>query len=116
MDIINGLYGREHANLRATKWQKGFKEGKGLKEHGLTPEIVTWLDQACTAYWMQRISGVLAEAGKIPSAELLLLWNDVMDDMYGDDTGSKMVILNSIVLDDKVSLDAKKLLKSVFNI
>ncbi len=43
MDIINGLYGKKHANLRATKWQKGFKEGKGLKEHGLTPEIVNGL-------------------------------------------------------------------------
>jgi hypothetical protein len=36
--------------------------------------------------------------------------------MYGEDTEGKMVIFDAIVLDDKVSLDAKKWLKSVFNL
>ncbi len=116
MDIINGLYGKEHANLRATKWKKGFKEGKGLKEHGLTPEIVTWLDQALTAYWMQRIYEVLAKVGKISSTEQLLLWNEVMDDMYGNDIENKVIIYNALLLDDNVSLNAKKWLKDTLNL
>ena len=113
MDIINGLYGKEHANLRATKWQKGFKEGKGLKEHGLTPEIVNWLDKALIAYWMQRIYEVLAQSGKLSPDQLLLTWNELMDEMYGNDEQNKSAILSLLLQDDKISELAKNWLKKI---
>lgn len=116
MEIINGLYGKEHANLRAIKWQKGFKEGKGLKEHGLTPETVEWLDQALIAYWMQRIYEVLAQVGKLPSEKLLLAWNELMDEMYGDDKQNKSAILLHLLQDDKVSELKKDWLKNINNL
>jgi hypothetical protein len=34
-----------NAHLRTKKWEKGFDEGKGLDDVGLTPEIITWLEK-----------------------------------------------------------------------
>jgi DNA-binding transcriptional MerR regulator len=41
MQWVNSLYGKKYAHLRTKKFEKGFSEGKGLDEYGLTPEIVT---------------------------------------------------------------------------
>ena len=40
---VNQLYGKKYAHLRTKKFEKGFSEGKGLHETGLTPEIVSWV-------------------------------------------------------------------------
>jgi hypothetical protein len=50
MDWINGVYGKKYAHLRTKKFEKGFVEGNGLGEVGLTPEIVSWMDKAKDAY------------------------------------------------------------------
>jgi DNA-binding transcriptional MerR regulator len=116
MHWVNGVYGKKYAHLRTKKFEKGFGEGKGLDEVGLTPETVTWIDQAMDAYWRARIYGVLDQVGKVSSSKLLVLWNEVMDDMYGDEGERKSDIHNAALQDDKVSLDAKNWLKSVFNL
>lgn len=116
MRWVNGVYGKKYAYLRTKKFEKGFGEGKGLEEVGLTPEVVTWIDQAMDAYWRDRIYGVLGKVGEMSSSKLLLLWNEVMDDMYGDEGERKSDIPGAALQDDKVSLDAKKWLKSVFNL
>jgi DNA-binding transcriptional MerR regulator len=116
MQWVNGVYGKKYAHLRTKKFEKGFGEGKGLDEVGLTPEIVTWIDQAMDAYWRERIYGLLDQVGEISSSKLLLLWNEIMDDMYGNDGENKLDIPIAALQDDKVSLDAKKWLKSVFNL
>lgn len=116
MQWVNGVYGKKYAHLRTKKFEKGFGEGKGLEEVGLTPETVTWIDQAMDAYWRARIYGVLGKVGKMSSSKLLVLWNEVMDDMYGDEGERKSDIHNAALHDDKVSLDAKNWLKSVFNL
>ena len=116
MQWVNGVYGKKYAHLRTKKFEKGFGEGKGLDEVGLTPEIVTWIDQAMDAYWRERIYGVLDQVGEMSSSKLLVLWNEVMDDMYGDEGERKSDIPGAALQDDKVSLDAKKWLKSVFNL
>src|SRR5690606_31009369 len=46
MDWINGVYGKKYAHLRTKKFEKGFGEGKGLNEVGLTPDIVVWMEKA----------------------------------------------------------------------
>ena len=46
---VNGLYGKKYANLSIKTFEKGFAEGKGLEEAGLTPEIVSWMDKAIDA-------------------------------------------------------------------
>ena len=79
MDWVNQLYGKKYAHLRTKKFEKGFGEGKGIDEHGLTPEIVQYMEKAMDAYWKKRIYEVLEQAGKISSSELLQSWNQLME-------------------------------------
>jgi DNA-binding transcriptional MerR regulator len=113
MLLINGLYGKKYAHLRTKIFEKGFGEGKGLEEVGLTPEIVSWLDQAMDSYWRQRIYDILAQVGKATPSEVLSLWNTVLDDMYGDSSHRKNALLDLAIQDDQISNDAKKWLKSL---
>jgi hypothetical protein len=59
---------------------------------------------------------VLDQAGKVSSSKLLSLWNEVMDDMYGDEDARKVAIPGAALQDNKVNFDAKKWLKDVFNL
>ena len=113
MQWVNNVYGKKYANLRTKKFEKGFAEGKGLDEVGLTPEMVLWLDKAADAYWRQRISSILAKVGKASSSEVLQLWNDVLDDMYGDESERKKAVLTAALHDDNVSEAAKIWLRSL---
>lgn len=113
--LINKLYGKKYANLRTTKiLEKGFGEGIGLKEHGLTPEIVSWLDDATNAYYRDRISEILKQIGKISDDTLLNLWNDVLDDMYGNEIERKKQIYTLILNDQSVSNKAKEWLHNIY--
>lgn len=114
MDFVNNLYGKKYAHLRTKKFEKGFGEGKGLEQHGLTPELVAWIDKAMDAYWRERIYAILAKAGTTPPSELLILWNEVMDDMYGEDEERKAAIIPVTLQDDKVSQEAKLWLTNTF--
>lgn len=69
MQCVNGVYGKKYAHLRTKKFEKGFGEGKGIDEVVLTPESVTWIDQAMDAYWRERIYGVLGKVGKMSSSK-----------------------------------------------
>lgn len=116
MDWVNNLYGKKYAHLRTKKFEKGFGEGKGLEQHGLTPEIIVWMEKAMDAYWRQRLYNLLAKAGKIPSSQLLQLWDEIMDEMYGEEEERKAAIAAIALQDDKVSKEAKEWLKTVFNL
>jgi DNA-binding transcriptional MerR regulator len=115
MDWVNGVYGKENANLRTKIWEQGYGEGKGLEEVGLTPELVSWMDKAMDAYWRDRVYSILNQVGKEPEAMVLRLWNAVLDDMYGTDDTRKKDIYSIVLNDDKVSLEAKAWLKSFLN-
>ena len=116
MGFTNNLYGKKYAHLRTKKFEKGFAAGKGLEEHGLTPEIVSWIEQAMDAYWHHRIYGVLAKVGEIASSEVLILWDEVMNDMYGDEEERKAAIPLIGLQDDNITQKAKEWLKVTFNI
>lgn len=114
IDWINGVYGKKYAHLRTKKFEKGFAEGKGLKEVGLTPEIVSWMDKAMDAYWRDRIYGILNQVGSRGSDEAIFkLWNEVLDDMYGEENTRKKEIYDIALTDDKVSEKAKQWLKKL---
>lgn len=117
MLLVDGLYGRKYTHLRTAIFEKGFGESKGLKEVGLTPEIVSWLDKAIDAYWRQRIYDVLDNVGKMDSSDLLSLWNTVLDDMYGEDSERKKIALpiitDAAIKDVKVSKEAIKWLQGL---
>ncbi len=116
MQWVNNVYGKKYAHLRTKKFEKGFGEGKGLEEVGFTPEIVSWIDKAMDAYWRERIYTVLAQASMISSSELLVRWNEIMDDMYGDEGERKLDIPRAALDDAHVGPDAKQWLKATFNL
>lgn len=113
MQIVNSIYGKKYAHLRTKKWEKGFGEGKGLDEVGLTPQLVAWLDKAMDAYWRDRIYGILVQVGNTSSDEVLALWNEVLDDMYGEQIERKKDTLLAALDDQKVSQKAKQWLRSL---
>lgn len=115
MDWVNGVYGKKYAHLRTKKFEKGFGEGKGLDEVGLTPEIVSWMDKAMDEYWRDRIYGILNQVGKVASSTVLKLWNEVLDDMYGDEGDRKNTVQEIALKDNRVSSEAKSWLKSLDN-
>lgn len=109
---VNEVYGKKFANLRTIKFRKGFSEGKGLEEAGLTPEIVHWWDKAMDAYCRDRVYGILNKVGSdVSDEEIFKLWNEVLDDMYGDEITYKKEIYNSALTDKNISAKAKKWLK-----
>ena len=110
---VNGVYGKKYAHLRTKKFEQGFGEGKGLDEVGLTTESVAWIEKAMDAYWRHRIIGILAKVGEITSAEVLILWNAMLDDMYGDDSSRKNAIADIALQDETISNDAKKWLRNL---
>ncbi len=116
MEWVNNLYGKKYAHLRTKKFEKGFGEGKGLDQHGLTPEIISWIEQAMDAYWRQRVMNVLAHVEKRPSAEVLALWDELMDEMYGDEAERKTLIPPIVIQDKLVSTAAKAWLQSTFDL
>lgn len=117
MLLINGLYGKKYAHLRTKKWDKGFAEGKGLEEVGLTAETVSWLDKATDAYWKDHISGILKKVGSGISDEIIFnLWNEALDDMYGENNVGKREIYDVILADEKVNEKAKEWLNTLRNL
>ena len=113
MDWVNNLYGKEHASLRNSVWEKGFKGGHVGSEHGLTPESVAWLDQAQEAYYRGRIYSTLNLLPTEKPETVLKLWNELMEDMYGDSQPLKDELYEAAMTDDKVSVAARKWLKQI---
>jgi DNA-binding transcriptional MerR regulator len=108
MDWFNGVYGKKYAHLRTKKFEKGFAEGKGLGEFGLTPEIVSWMEKAMDTYWRDRIYAILNQVGTGVSDETIFkLWKEILDDMYGEDDSRKKEIYDIALADEKVSKKAK---------
>ncbi len=113
MDWVNGIYGKKYAHLRTKKWEQGFGEGKGLDEIGLTPELMSWIEKATDAYWRDRIYGLLNKVETMSSSTALTLWNEILDDMYGDEEARKSTIYEMALKDEKVSEAAKAWLRSI---
>ncbi|MBL7479436.1 MerR family transcriptional regulator [Legionella bononiensis] len=115
MAWVNGIYGKKYAHLRTKKWEKGFGEGKGLQDIGLTPELMAWVEKATNAYWKNRIFGILEHVGKQPDASVLSLWNEALDDLYGNETARKQAVYEMALSDEQVSADAKAWLKTLMH-
>ncbi len=116
MDWVNNLYGEKYAHLRTKKFEQGFAEGKGLEQHGLTPEIVAWMDKAMDAYLKQRAYAILDNVGKIPSSELSQDWNQLMDEICGEQGDKKTAIMSIALQDEKISEEAKEWLKAEYRL
>ena len=83
MDLVNGVYGTENANLKNAMWERGFKKGKMEDHFDLEPKIVEWIDRATDYYYRERIYHVLDQVEKGETPELMKKWNDIMTEMFG---------------------------------
>ncbi len=107
MDIVNEIYGKKHVSLRNSLWEKGYKQAHMQNEHGLSPEVVDWLDKAVVAYHQHRIYDVLSQVETAPSNQVLKMWKELVQEIAGDDPASQEEVYEAASQDDKVSLAAK---------
>jgi DNA-binding transcriptional MerR regulator len=110
MDWVNALFPKQHAALRKSLWEKGFKGGHS----DVPPEVVAWLDKAVTEYHRREIYAILNQVGAQPANAVLKLWNDFLSQLFGDSQDHKDAIYEAVLADDKVSLAAKNWLKKNF--
>lgn len=115
MQWINGVYGKKYAHLRTKIFEQGLGEGKGLKSLGLTPEIVSWMDKAMDAYWRNRVYSILEKVGLEPCEVIKKLWDEVLDELYGNDAERKRTIYSLMLADENISRDAKAWIKKIAN-
>ena len=113
MEWVNGVYGKKYAHLRTKKFEQGFGEGKGLDEVGLTPELIAWLEKATHVYWKDRLYGLLNHVETLSSSTALTRWNEILDDMYGEEEARKIIIYETLLNDDKVNQAGKTWLKNI---
>lgn len=110
MDFVNKLYGKQYAQLRRSIWEKGFQKGKMDDEHAISQEVVDWLDRALDHYCLTRRNHILAKT----DSQTLGLWNDFMDEMFGNDEGGKTEFVKTTLSDPNLSTVAKAWLNKHF--
>jgi len=108
---INKLYGKEFAGLKHIVWGKGFMGGHAGEGHGLTKDMITWLDAAMEHYWRMRLGSILERIEIDPDSIILPLWNAALDEMYGDAQNLKNELIKAIVKDKNVNDAIKQWLK-----
>jgi len=108
MQLINGLYGKEHANLRHSIWQQGYKKGQMDGDHFIDPEIVEWLDKATDHYYRERIYNLLGQVKQNIPDDLSAQWNALMEEMFGNSQSLKQQVIEEAMLDIQVSDMARK--------
>jgi DNA-binding transcriptional MerR regulator len=113
MAWVNKVYGKEYAHLRTKKFEKGFGEGKGLEDVGLTKELVTWLEVASNAYFESEIYALLNQVELTDRETLLSKWHALMDDMYGYEEKRKHKLIKELLLKENINLAAKSWLKQL---
>lgn len=114
MLLIKGLYGKKNANLSTKIFEQGFLKGKGLDEVGLTPELVTWMDQAIDAYYQDRIYKILNQVGTGVSDEAIFKqWRELLEDMSGEDDKVKRAVFEKALADKTISHQAKEWLRTL---
>jgi DNA-binding transcriptional MerR regulator len=107
MDLINGLYGVEHANLKKSIWEKGFKQGKMEGDHYVDPDIIDWLDKAMDAYYRERIYLILDQVTNKSEPDLKEQWLELMEEMYGSCEELKQELMAVTLKDDQITPLAK---------
>lgn len=107
MEWVNALFPKEHAALRKSIWEKGFKGGHS----DVPPEVVAWLDKATGEYHKRRIYAILDQVDALSSDALLKLWKDFLTELCGNNQAHNDTIYEAVLADENVSLTAKNWLK-----
>ncbi len=105
MEMINKLYGKNHANLKHAIWEKGYKGNQMDPENAISPDIVQWLDKAIDTYYRNRIYGILAQVNSKgeSSSTVFFAWEELLEDMYGDSENLKLELVEAALKDDRVT-------------
>jgi len=115
MELVNLMYGKEHAALRKAIWEKGFKNGQIDQQNVLSLQMVGWLDKAIDAFYRKRIYGLLNNIESDPATRESNQWEALLDEMFGDSDPPKQAVVDAVMKDDKVSVAAKNWLRSKSN-
>jgi DNA-binding transcriptional MerR regulator len=115
MNMVNQLYGKDYVSLRMAIWEKGFKSGHGADEHGLSPKAVAWLDKAFRANTMYRVLNVLNKIDSHPYEEVVKLWEELLVNMFCDETESRNKLIQHILDDDRPNQNVKNWLKKYYS-
>lgn len=115
MDWVNHYYGEEYVAIRNTIWVNGFGKGQITDEDNLSPASFTWLDNAISAYYRDRIKAILSKIGKKPDDILRQEWKTLLTEMHGNEHSPKNDIFNAILKRDDISGIAKTWIKEYMN-
>jgi len=115
LDLSNKYYGKGFAALRATIWERGCIEGLAdEKDHGLSQEMITWINTALDAYFRTSISAILAEIDSTSNDKLIHSLDDLLTELCGYSKTRRETLLNEVLEDDKISQKARILLKKYY--
>ena len=115
MNLINGLYGKKHANLKRSIWEKGFKEGQIPEDHLLKPQAVSWLNKAIDNYYRTRIYDLVDKMENTSSSELDVEWAQLMEEMFGDSKELKEGVILALIQEGRGSEVVLKRLRKAFS-
>lgn len=97
LDWVNRLYGKDFKKLSIAIWEKGFRGGYIGEDYKLSKEGIDWLDKAIDSYYHNRIQETLAKIGKQPDAEVSIEWNNLLTEMFGNESDLKDEVQEKII-------------------
>ena len=125
MNWSSRFYGKKYVTLPISIWNKGYKseylhqiktEYINPVDQKLSTENVAWFDKAIEHYYTTLMLQILNKVETQPHKIVLKLWEDLLIEMYGDDSFLRLELNKIIMNDDRFSLAAKNWLKKVSNI
>lgn len=111
MTWVRNLYGRKNATLSKAIWEKGFKAGHGVQEHGLSQAGVAWLDKAMYTLHSNKIRQVLDKIDTHSTQEVIDAWNHLMTDWYADNQTLKDELVEKVMGIEEIPQARKDWLK-----
>ncbi len=105
--FIHNIYGKKYAHLSRVIWEKGFKTNKIDDPFAMTPEMVSWLDQAIDGYYGQKIQALLLSIQDTVTVETKVAWQNLMDEMSGSNpqVTQKAIINQALFINDQYPVD-----------
>ncbi|WP_119344738.1 MerR family transcriptional regulator [Facilibium subflavum] len=114
---VYNLYGKKHAKLKHSIWEKGFKSGANQADDStyITPEMVQWLDSAMGAYWQNRNRNILKKIGHVSDDILIEEFSASLSEMYGNEIKLKHELFEIIFKLDDIPKKTKQWVKKHMN-
>ena len=107
IDFLAMVYGKKYAHLSRIIWEKGFKTNKISQQYAMTPEMVSWLDQAIDGYYGQKIQQLLLSIQGTVTIKNKADWQNLMDQMCGANAQvtQKAIINQALFINDQYAAD-----------